>query len=97
MENILLFGKKFKVKISVKVVCFAATHRHNSLIRFFTLINTFFTSNNAIFNTITHTPLMIPPPPPPPPPVYKETTYTFLYGNLKPKLKKKSFFEILKS
>ena len=62
MENILLFGKKFKVKISVKVVCFAATHRHNSLIRFFTLINTFFTSNNAIFNTITHTPLRFPPP-----------------------------------
>ena len=55
MENILLFGKKFKVKISIKVLCFAAIHRHNSLIRFFTLINTFFTSNNAIFNTITNT------------------------------------------
>ena len=39
----------------LSVVCFAATQRHNTLIRFFTLINTFFTSNNAIFNSITQT------------------------------------------
>ena len=66
MENTLLLEKKFKVKISIKVVYFATTHLHNSLIRFFTIINTFFTSNNAVFNTITQihffTPLINLPP-----------------------------------
>ena len=95
MENILLFGKKFKVKISVKVVCFAATHRHNSLIRFFTLINTFFTSNNAIFNTITHTPLMIPPPSPIKIGIQGNNLHISLW-QLKTQIKKKKFFRNLK-
>ena len=102
MENILLFGKKFKVKISIKVVCFAATHRHNSLIRFFTLINTFFSSNNAIFNTITHThfftPLMTPPPLPPYPikiGIQGNNLHISLW-QLKTQILKKKFFRNLK-
>ena len=62
-------------------VCFAATQHPNSLIPFPTLINTVFTSNNAIFNSTTHTHFFHT--------FLIKKTCTFFYNTLKSKLKKK--------
>ena len=58
IENLLPLFLKSKLEIYALwiliAVCFGATYRTNLLIPFFTSKHTFFTSNNVIFNTITH-------------------------------------------